>query len=169
MGVGRRVLDVLLGHREWHRRPALNIHMPEPPGNVRWDTANTATNSFDRASVSDTFGNGTNWQLWVFTKNGRAGTQKIYLNGELVGFSVSAATGLFGRFQANGGVGTADPPFVLGVFPSIANWKGQIDELAIFDADLSPDNDVTVSGGTCTQVPGVPAVRFLQMYQMGTN
>ena len=151
---------------------SVNIHLPDSSGTVCWDTNNASVGlGFDRASMADTFtGAASNWQLWAFTKNARAGTQKIYLNGELAAIDATAATGKFGPFQTDfAGVGTANCPFVLGVYPARGNWLGQIDELAIFNADLSPDNDVTVSGGSCTQVPGVPAVRFLQMFQMGSN
>ncbi len=89
---------------------------------------------------------------------------RTYLNGELI--ATTSTTGFFAKFQTDpASVGSPDCPFTLGVYPGIGNWLGQIDELAIFDADLSPSNDVV--GGTI--VPGVPAVRFLQMYQMGTN
>jgi len=146
---------------------ALNIFAPSTDGNLYWDTAN-ASSGLDRVSTPDVFANGTSWQLLCFTKDSKAGIQKIYINGNLAAFSTTKTTGFFGNYQYAGGMGTTDCPLVVGVWPGNANWTGQIDELAIFDADLSPA-DVIVSGTTCTKVGGVVASRFIQMYQVGVD
>ena len=41
-----------------------------------------------------------------------------------------------------------------------------MDELGVFDADLSPQ-DVQITGGNAIPIPGVLATRFQQMYDMG--
>ena len=106
----------------------------------------------------------TNWTMWAFTKDANAGVMKIYQNGQLYAHS-NARTAKFGSFEsdgtfANNGLFTLH----VGQEPNTANWWGTIDELAIFDADLSPSDVDPTSGAV---IPA-PAVRFLQMYDMGT-
>ncbi len=143
-----------------------NIHLPWV-GMVYWDTLGYA--SGNRVSTAFIYSNDSAWSLWCFTKDNRTGLQKIYHDGEIVA----------------AGPGNPDPAYTWKYFDitqismtgntanfSIGSPAGSggcactTDEFAVFDADLSPA-DVTSNGTTATIIPGVPAVRFLQMYEMG--
>ena len=95
----------------------------------------------------------------------------MYLDGQLVvPSSVSAMIGANTLFGTN--IETTTPStnsnygaFHLGQAPQSTNWEGTIDELAIFSADLSPQD---VNPTTGAVIPGVQATRFLQMYNAGT-
>ena len=105
------------------------------------------------------------WMLLCFTKDATTGLMKIYQNGNLVASSFNKKK-KFARPDnklptVDGGYG-----LTMGQFVTASYFTGAIDEIAIFDDDLSPaDVDPT----TGTQMPGVTAVRFVQMFQMGTN
>jgi len=149
---------------------ALDVNIPWSNSYIYWSAGGgTLSNGnigagYDQVSVPETLGAGP-WQMWVFTKSSvtNGGLMKIYPNGKLV--SSAIATDSFGRFQ---GVLTAtqDNCFDVGSCVNVGYWLGTFDELAIFDADLSP-NDVVVA--TNTVIPGVTPVRFVQMCDMGNN
>jgi type II secretory pathway pseudopilin PulG len=150
-----------------------NIHLPWG-GGVYWDTYHPgAVGSTYRISTPFVYGYNSPWSLWCFTKDNGSGIQKIYLNGQLVTAQVfpDGPSDVFGSFDTQPlptgkFVGpSASSNFTFGSNYGYGSIAATVDELAIFDADLSP-NDVTASG---TMMPGVPAVRFLQMYEMGLN
>jgi hypothetical protein len=104
----------------------LNIHMPWSNGRVYFDCGNAGA-GYDRidkqATVAETEGL---WQHWAFTKNTATGVMNIFLNGTLW----------------HTGTGKTLPiniqKFVLGIDNAINNiYFGTVDELAIFDAELS--------------------------------
>ena len=141
---------------------------------VRLETSDGAGNTggnlsvgLDRLSAANgmQYGNDSRWNLWIFTKDCTTGVSKVYLNGEIAG---AVKTSLrFSRFNTDSTFGaTQDQPFQVGEWPASTYWEGTFDELAIFDADLSPP-DVNVSTGAI--IPGVAAPRFLDMYRMGIN
>lgn len=147
----------------------INVHLPWQ-GYVFWDTYNPPSD-WNRLSTTFLYGTDSQWSLWCFTKDNYTGLQKIYLNGQLQTAAV-APTGpssLWQDFDTSAmnptGAWRSPSNFTLGSMWAYGSCHATVDELAIFDADLSPA-DVTANG---TIIPGVPAVRFLQMYQMGCN
>jgi competence protein ComGC len=151
----------------------INIHLPWG-GTVYWDTYHPgAVGSTYRMSTPFVYGVESPWSLWCFTKDNGSGIQKIYVNGQLVAAQVfpSGANDMWNSFDtqplsAEAFAGPAESSnFTFGSNYGYGSIAGTVDELAISDADLSP-NDVTPTGSI---IPGVPAVRFMQMYEMGIN
>ena len=150
----------------------LNLHLPYSDNNVYWDTYWNIYGSGDRVPVPYISGNNSTapWVLWCFTKTNATGMGKIYRNGQLVAAVVephvaSSSTPYYQTAAITMSTPAANTNFTLGSLWGYGSWAGTMDEFAIFDSDLSP-NDVTPLG---VIIPGVPAVRFLQMYQMGSN
>jgi competence protein ComGC len=147
---GKRIFDVQL--------PWQNL--------VSWMTYGWPSPNY--VDVPFTFGPDSPWSLWCFTKDNHTGLQKVYLNGQLIAavpgftnantpwenFCSTTALPLSNSYPSN---------FRFGGILGYGNCGATIDEFAIFDADLSP-NDVTPDG---TIIPGVVAQRFVQMYDMG--
>lgn len=146
----------------------LNVHLPW--GNaVYWDTY--GWNIGNRVQTTYASGVDSQWSLWCFTKDNRIGLQKIYHDGVLVAACKGSATPItvwqtFNTSPMTPVTSAMDMSnFTLGSSPTYGSCAGTVDELAIFDADLSP-TDVTPTG---IMLPNVAAVRFLQMYQNGVN
>jgi prepilin-type N-terminal cleavage/methylation domain-containing protein len=138
---------------------AFQVSNPGSPAGIGWET-----NQDLCTHPSFNYGSDGNWTMWCFTKDAHAGIMKIYQNGVLFASS-TGMTNPFSSFDLTDPFAGSDfNNFHVGQEPMVANWIGAIDELAIFDADLSP-RDVLPSG----VVVNAPAVRFLQMYQMGVN
>lgn len=107
-------------------RRVLNIHLPWGDKNVYWD-AGSLYGSYDRlvkaASPGEYEGR---WNFWVFTKNVKAGTMKIYLNGALWSSGSSKRKPFAGIEQ-----------FKIGSFANGANnFDGNIDEFSVFNAEV---------------------------------
>ena len=143
----------------------LNIDLPWA-NYVSWETYGWPAGN--NTYVQFGYGIDSPWSLWCFTKDNHTGFQKIYQNGQLV--AVSSGWLNVRNPWLNFAI-TPDPPasntspsnFRFGGSLGYGSCAATIDEFAIFDSDLSPD-DVTSAGNP---IPGVDAVRFLQMYQMG--
>ncbi len=119
----------------------LSIHIPWGDGNIYWDAGNDAVGDYDSidkhcADANDYEGR---WNHWAFTKNCYTGQMKIYLNGSLW-HSGS------GRTRAMDGI-TA---FKIGsdIFSGTVNYDGVIDDVRVFDKELSVDdiNDIYLEG-----------------------
>jgi len=141
---------------------ALNVHLPWSNA-VYWDAVFN-TSGLDRASVAFTQGADSPWSLWCFTKDTRAGTMKIYQNGVLVQYQ-TGMTQQFQNFDSTPPTNNDQGNLVIGYCPGTAGMLGTIDEIAIFDADLSVDP----VGGTGPTTIGSVAQRFADMYTMGSN
>lgn len=140
--------------------PGFQVSVPGGSGGIGWETGSDLC-----SHPPFNYGTDGNWTLWAFTKDCRSGLMKMYQNGVLFAHSTGKTT-LFTTFDLGDPFGSTD--FLnlhMGQNPGVKNWFGSIDELAIFDADLSPQ-DVDPTTGAVTDAP---AVRFLQMYQMGVN
>jgi hypothetical protein len=149
----------------------INVHLPWY-GAVYWDTYDPSATAY-RVQAPMGYGANSPWSLWCFTKDNGSGLQKIYLNGQLImagicptgpdthwpSFDSAPITGAPTRYPFGGS------NFTFGSNLGYGSIAATVDELAIYDADLSP-NDVTPTG---TIIPGVPAVPFIQMYEMGLN
>lgn len=141
----------------------INVHMPYG-GTVYWDAPYDASGSQDRCQTPFSYGNssaaGGAWTMWAFTKDAGSGVMKIYLNGQLVQTS-SGNFDKFTAFDTNIQQNNDEGNLSIGHIPSSGpDWSGTLDEIAIFDADISP-----------TDVPGTgtgPLNRFQQMYDMGS-
>ena len=129
-------------------------------GTINW-TVGDSNGAITSCSAPLVTGNDSKWVLWAFTWDARAGIIKNYMNGQLI-----ASKNVPYKIQNL----SSQLPIVLNVYPAVNNlcigdytgasdWTGVIDELAIFDADISP-NDVPGTGQ-----PGPN--RFQQMYDMG--
>ena len=108
------------------------------------------------------------WELWCFTKDNYSGIAKIYRNGEIVAAHLGTPlANKFQNFDTNQpcyGSSSDNGGLAVGSQPGVSGFWGAIDEVAIFDAGVSPA-DVNSTG---TIVPGVPAVRFIEMFQAGS-
>jgi len=147
----------------------INVHLPWG-GQTVWDTYNAGPALANRLQTPFVYGQDSQWSLWCFTKDNHSGLQKIYLNGQLVAAAAADAGAYTWQDFDTSPISASDSwqgpsNFTFGSNIGYGSCAGTVDELAIFDADLSPP-DVTPSGA---MLPGVPAVRFLQMYQMGSN
>jgi prepilin-type N-terminal cleavage/methylation domain-containing protein len=150
------------GSRGNNGKCIISIDMPWN-GNVNWQ-AGDASGGLSTASVPFSYQGESPWQMFAFTRDANAGVIKIYQNGVLAAYQTGAYQKMGGFDTVVPGAGTTnDMNLCICNYPSKPDWMGTIDELAIFDADLSPQ-DVDPSTGN---VSNVPAVRFLQMYQMG--
>ncbi|MDO9000386.1 MAG: LamG-like jellyroll fold domain-containing protein [Bacteroidota bacterium] len=104
----------------------LNLHMPWGDNNIYFDCGNSS-NSYDRINkVATAAEQGGQWNHWAFTKNATTGNMKIYLNGLLW----------------SSGTGKTKPisivNLILGKSQSFTNnYKGKINELSIWDKELS--------------------------------
>ena len=156
---------------------AMTIHVPyyggSPTNTVNWYTGGALNNTFN--SNSDRVYTPYNaaqqvWELWCFTKDNSTGIAKIYRNGELAaGTKFTAMANKFQYFDLNtpkNNPSGDNGGLVIGSLPGQSGFWGLIDEIAIFDADLSPPDVDTTTGAT---IPGVPAVRFIDMFNMGNN
>ena len=141
---------------------SLNIHMPYQ-STVIWDAVYTGATQ-NRGSTAMSYGNDSRWTLWCFTKDARAGSMKIYQNGVLVDYKPNMI-GQFSTFDLNPSANGDQGNLVIGYGPNVGGMIGAIDEIAIFDADLSVD---PLSGAGSTAMGSV-APRFLDMYNMGIN
>lgn len=106
-----------------HRQ--VNIHFPWSNSNVYWDCGSGGP--YDRinklATAAEFEGQ---WNHWAFTKNTTTGIMNIYLNGALW----HTGTGFTLPVQINS--------FLLGAAPNMSNpWYGKLDELSIWNAELS--------------------------------
>lgn len=136
---------------------AFQVSVPGGAGGVGFDC-----NGDLCSPPSFSYGN-SNWTMWAFTKDANSGVMKIYQNAQLYAHSIGK-TQKFATFEDNASFsGNGLFGFHVGQEPTVANWWGTIDEVAIFNADLSP-SDIDPSSGS---VIPAPAVRFLQMYEMG--
>ncbi len=139
-------------------RPAIDITCPNQ-GNavVGWETGNS-TVAPDGIYPAFTYGTDSNWMMWAFTKDSRAGLMKAYLNGVLIAAN-TGMTKLWIDFESRypKKAAATSRNFCVGQFPGNAVWVGMFDELSIFNADLDPGNQTIGSIGP----------RFMDMYNMG--
>jgi prepilin-type N-terminal cleavage/methylation domain-containing protein len=145
-----------------------NVHLPWQ-GAVTWDSvwgySVGSTYYQDRATVNY---QGDQWNLWCFTKDAgtgsspSAGTMKIFLNGVLVAIS-TGTHGPYTNVDSNPQSTYEQGNLSIGHFPGTADYNGYVDEVAIFDADLSQDPD---NGAPATTVGSI-CPRFLDMFNMG--
>ncbi len=139
-------------------------------GDVQWQNGIGTSGAFGAGAgvpYSSTVAN--QWNLWCFTCDRNTGLMKVYLNAQLVPLANDVNTVQCGRFvvfDENAPYYKDTGNFMFGNTPGGPEDTIAVDELAVFDADLSPQ-DVQIVAGNPVTVPGVPAVRFLQMYDMG--
>ena len=144
---------------------------PSTSGLVDWYTGGALNNHWyanvDRLTTPYGGAQDT-WELWCFTKDNASGLGKIYRNGNIVAAQkFTPYANKFDHFDLNlPRNGIDNKGLVIGADPGVSTFWGSIDELAIFDSDLSP-NDVDPNTGVI--IPGVSASRFEQMYAMGIN
>jgi hypothetical protein len=102
-----------------------NIHFPWNNGSVYWDAGNSA--GYDRINKAANASDYKNsWNHWVFTKNARTGSMKIYLNGVLWHSGT-------GKNRSMGGITT----FRVGKGIKNYQYAGSIDRLSIWKSELS--------------------------------
>lgn len=127
--------DYLFEARNAAGQRLLNVHFPWSNGRIYWDAGNDGSgyDRIDKAATS-TETEGT-WNHWVFTKDAAAGIMRIYKNG------VKWLEGS-GKKKSMAGIST----FLLGANASASgNFDGAIDEFAIWDTVLSPDEIARLS------------------------
>ena len=127
--------DYLFEARNAGGQRLLNVHFPWSNGRIYWDAGNDGSgyDRIDKAATS-TETEGT-WNHWVFTKDAAAGIMRIYKNG------VKWLEGS-GKKKSMAGIST----FLLGANASASgNFDGAIDEFAIWDTILSPDEIARLS------------------------
>lgn len=144
-----------------------NIHMPLSGGggSVFWDCIYTSSSPQDRLNGGlPAMNYPYNWNLFCFTKDCNSGVMKVYLNGE----RVLQGTGKLGKlgsvpFDSNPMSSADNGGLKIGYGGSGSgtnSYIGTIDEIAIFSADLSPNEaspyNTTNQGYT-----------FRDMYNMG--
>ncbi|HVZ39911.1 MAG TPA: peptide-N-glycosidase F-related protein [Candidatus Kapabacteria bacterium] len=104
----------------------LNLHLPWSDGTVYWDAGNAA-GAYDRlskaAGATDYKGK---WSYWTVTKNVKAGTMKIYLNGVLFTSTGSKKKPMGGITRFRIGSGASGD----------SNYDGNVDEFAVWNAEL---------------------------------
>ncbi|MHC4116639.1 MAG: LamG-like jellyroll fold domain-containing protein [Planctomycetota bacterium] len=115
-------------------------HIPWSNGNVYWDTGYDGSN-YDRlfTALPPEYHKGA-WVHWAFTKDGDAGEQKIYINGELfhegTGYT-RPMTGVNVFVIGCRGTGGRDQ-----------NYVGIIDDFRLYDRALTPEEiQVAMEGG----------------------
>ena len=105
---------------------SVNIHLPWSDGSIYWDCGGDAI-GYDRinkaATANEMKGR---WNYWVFTKDATTGSMKIYLNGVLWQ-SGTGKTRPINIYKMQLGLG----------LNSEASYDGSIDELCIWDTELS--------------------------------
>ena len=103
-----------------------NIHLPWSDSKVYFDCGNAGSN-YDRISkVAGANNQGGQWNHWAFTKNANTGDMIIYLNGNLWLFN----TGKINTISIIN--------LILGKSNTLTNnYKGKINELTIWDKELS--------------------------------
>ncbi len=121
---------ILYGFPTNENERQLNIHLPHGNTNVYFDCGYSA-GGYDRINkVATAQEQGGKWNHWTFTKNANTGTMKIFLNGALwhsgtgLTKAITLLNLLLGKNQNKD-----------------ANYKGKINELAIFKKEL-PDSIV---------------------------
>ena len=104
---------------------SLNMHLPWSDSKVYFDCGNIG-NNFDRVSkVAGINDQGGQWNHWAFTKNANTGEMKIYLNGALWLYNAGKINTI------------AIVNMILGKDNTFSNnYKGKINELTIWDAEL---------------------------------
>jgi prepilin-type N-terminal cleavage/methylation domain-containing protein len=133
-------------------------------GNVNWQAGPETGGGWKTAAIPWSYGTGGSWQMFAFTRDSNAGVLKIYQNGILVAHTINATDKMANFCTRAPTSASEDYNLCIGNQPGEASdWVGTLDEIAFFDADLSPQ-DVNPTTGA---VLNAPAVRFLQMYQMG--
>ncbi len=104
----------------------LNIHFPWSNGQVYWDAGNSS--GYDRINKAvDESVYKNSWNHWVFTKNVRTGSLKIYVNGKLF----HSGTGLTRELGNN--IAT----FRIGKGITNYQYEGSIDRLSVWKSELS--------------------------------
>ena len=107
----------------------LLVHLPWGNSNIYFDCGNDGS-GYDRinklATVPEIEGQ---WNFWVFTKNSKLGTMKIYLNGVLW----HSGTGLTKLINIKKLKFGSDRGNTLGYY-------GDVDDLTIWNKELSPDD-----------------------------
>ncbi|MBL7767310.1 MAG: T9SS type A sorting domain-containing protein [Chitinophagaceae bacterium] len=126
IGVGTQNTSILEGIDSSNRRQ-LNIHMPWSNTNIYFDCGNNGSN-YNRINKAATIPEvEQNWNYWSFTKNTTTGVMNIYLNGVLwhtgtgMNYLINIDSLVLGTNI------TKDLPF-----------RGDIDELSIWNTDLTP-------------------------------
>jgi len=117
--------SVLYGWAGNSNQRQLNIHLPWSNENIFFDCG--FSGSYDRINKAATMAEyAGNWSHWVFTKNAATGNMSIYLNGALwhSGSGKTKPVSLQHLLLGNNQNGTA-------------NYKGKIQELAIWDKALT--------------------------------
>lgn len=143
------------------RKRIISIDMPWS-GVVNWQ-AGDGMGGWLQTSIPFTYMGESTWQMFAFTRDANTGIIKIYQNGMLVAHA-TGATQKMNYFDMNVPTSAQEcDNLCMGNYPGNPDWIGSIDEIAIFDTDLSP-TDVDPATGN---VINVPAVRFMQMYDMG--
>ncbi len=127
--------DYLFEARNADDQRLLNVHFPWSNGRIYWDAGNDGSgyDRIDKAATStETEGA---WNHWVFIKDASAGIMRIYKNG------AKWHEGS-GRKKSMAGIST----FLIGanVFGS-GNFDGAIDEFAVWDTVLSPEDIARLS------------------------
>lgn len=136
-------------------------------GAVDWQNGDGTSGAFYGPPTPFSPGQDSPWTLWCFTADRNSGVMKAYKNGVL---ATSALIPTNKKFLATT-VDTNYPSLSDGGNLMFGNSWGSyeatvaIDELAVFDADLSPQD---VNPATGNAYPVVPtASRFVDMYNMG--
>lgn len=105
---------------------SFNLHLPWSDSKVYFDCGNVGSN-YDRVSkIAGTSDQGGKWNHWAFTKNANTGDMKIYLNGTLWLYN----TGKINTISIINMILGKDNTFS-------NNYKGKINELTIWDKELS--------------------------------
>lgn len=142
-----------------------DIRVPAADNNVYWFVGGEA--AADSPSTTPfTYGSGSAWQLWCFSWDGQTGMMKTYLNGNLLSHGIAAAPLAQLRAFDLFGPGNDNGYFTVGTRPNVQVWNGSIDEFAIFNSDISPDD---VNTTTNTLQNPTKNNRFADMYKMGNN
>ena len=132
----------------------MNIHHPWGNGQTYWDAGGNRINK--AVPAVDQKGS---WVHWVFSINRTSGSQKIYKNGELWH---QAGNRRAGWAQVN--------KFILGASRVPNNyWHGMIDELAIYNRELSVEDVQLVMAGTPTLDTSVPGTHHVTYTARDSN
>lgn len=124
-GVNTQNTSVIEGSDNAMRRQ-LNIHHPWSNSNIYFDCGNNGS-GYDRINkLATTAEVEQNWNYWTFTKNTTTGIMNIYLNGTL-----------WHTGNAKTNPITIDSMILGGNINRSNIYKGDIDELSIWDAELT--------------------------------
>jgi prepilin-type N-terminal cleavage/methylation domain-containing protein len=130
-------------------------------GSVCLSTGNAqhapSVNLAQTGNVSYTYG-ASPWQLWCMTIDS-GGIAKIYQNGVLMNYKTGTGWPRLMTFDTAIPSGSDQYNLCIGAQPVASAHTVAIDEIAIFNSDLSPNETV----------PGQISPRYIDMYNMGAN